>query len=80
MADPLRAIPDAFLGLAPTRGTVCPRCGSPTRAMANGRSRMDICGQCGTLEVTDPAGLTLFSMHGLEVPKAVIRGEKAPQH
>lgn len=73
MADPLRALPDALLGLAPTRAAACPRCGSPTSALANGRGRLDICARCGTFDMTSPEGLTLFSLKGLELPQAVLK-------
>jgi ribosomal protein S27AE len=75
MADSLRALPDALLGLAPTRATACPRCGSPTSALANGRGRLDICARCGTFEMTSPEGMTLFSLKGLELPRSVMKVE-----
>ncbi|MEA3199410.1 MAG: hypothetical protein QOE90_838 [Thermoplasmata archaeon] len=73
MPDPLRAVPDALLGLAPTRSTACPRCGSATSALANGRGRLDICTHCGTFEMTNPEGMQLFSLKGLELPRAVLK-------
>jgi len=33
-------------------------------ALANGRSRLDLCAHCGTLDLSTPDGLELFSMKG----------------
>lgn len=64
MRSPLH---DAFSGLAPTRANSCQRCGSPTLSFANGRSRLDICQECGTAEGTTHDGLDLFRMDGLKL-------------
>lgn len=60
--EPLR---DALSGLAPARAASCPRCGMPTIAFANGRTRLDICQACGTAEATTAEGLELFRMRDL---------------
>lgn len=70
MPDPIRGLPDTLLGLAPARGATCPRCGAATSALANGRGRLDICGRCGTFEMTSAEGMPLFSLRGLELPRA----------
>ena len=73
MAEPKRVLPEALTGLAPARAANCPRCGSPTSALSNGRGRLDICARCGTLEMVTPEGLELFSMKGLSLPRAVLK-------
>lgn len=70
--DP-RAVPEMLVGLAPTSSGACARCGLPTRALANGRGRIEICGGCGTLEVQSSEGLDVWSLRGTPagLPRAV---------
>jgi len=77
MVEPRRSLPEALAGLAPARGTSCPRCGAPTSALSNGRGRLDICQHCGTMEMVTPEGLELFSLKGLELPRAVVKVDRA---
>lgn len=65
---PPHHLPEALSGLHPASPASCPRCGSPTAALANGRGRLDICGKCGTLEMTTHEGLEVFSLRGMELP------------
>lgn len=62
-----RLVPDLLLGLAPATAGACGRCGRATRALANGRSRVDICGACGTMDVQSRDGLDVWSLRGTPV-------------
>lgn len=73
MPSPLE---DVLAGLAPARSALCPRCGKPTLALANGRGRLDICQKCGIAEGTTTEGLELFSMRGLDVRPPSLRKDK----
>ena len=64
--DP-RAVSDMLVGLAPAAAGACPRCGRATRALANGRGRLDICAPCGTLEVHSAEGLDSWTLRGTPV-------------
>jgi hypothetical protein len=61
-------LPEALSGLHPASPVSCPRCGTPTSALANGRGRLDICQKCGTFEMTTHEGLEVFSLKGMELP------------
>lgn len=60
-------VPDVLIGLVPAVAGACHRCGASTRALANGRGRIDICGSCGTVDVRSPEGLELLSLRGTSV-------------
>ena len=64
--DP-RAVPDMLVGMAPAPSGACPRCGRATRALANGRGRLDICSSCGTMDLASPEGLDVWSLRGTPV-------------
>lgn len=60
--DP-RVVRDVLTGLAPAgEGHPCPKCGRGTRALANGRGRLDICVDCGTLELRSSEGVELLRL------------------
>lgn len=59
--DP-RIVRDVLTGLAPTAAATCPRCHASTRALANGRGRLDICDACGTLELRSSEGVDLLRL------------------
>lgn len=61
-------LPEALSGLHPASPQTCPRCGSATAALANGRGRLDICQKCGTFEMTTHEGLEVFSLRDLNLP------------
>lgn len=61
---------DALTGLAPAASARCPRCGSATTALANGRGRLDLCEGCGTVEFVTPEGLQIFRLQGDGWPAA----------
>jgi hypothetical protein len=63
--DP-RLVRDVLTGLAPTTGATCHRCHEPTRALSNGRGRLDICSSCGTLELRSSDGVDLLRLHAAE--------------
>ncbi len=67
MVDTPFRISDVLAGLAPALGASCPRCGIRTSAFANGRGRLDFCAPCGTIDVANPEGLSLFSMKDLNL-------------
>lgn len=69
LPSPVNPLRDALSGLAPTRSTSCPRCGTPTVAFANGRSRLDICQACGTADATTAEGLDLFRWSALKMER-----------
>jgi tRNA(Ile2) C34 agmatinyltransferase TiaS len=74
MGAPGPRIPDFLMGLAPAASSTCPRCGSRTAGLSNGRGRLDFCAQCGTLEVASPEGLPVMRMQDLTlhtVPKRI---------
>lgn len=60
----LDRVPDALIGLVPASSGVCHRCGAATRAVANGRGRIDICGACGRLDFQTSEGLEFLSLRG----------------
>lgn len=76
--DSALRIPELLMGLAPAAGSSCPRCGSRTSALANGRGRLDFCSSCGTLELETPEGLTLMRMRELGAPRAASSSATAP--
>ena len=59
---PVPHLPEALSGLHPVSPHPCPRCGTPTAALANGRGRLDICQRCGSFELVGHDGLEIFSM------------------
>lgn len=61
-------LPEALSGLHPAASHPCQRCGTPTAALANGRGRLDICGKCGTFEMTSHEGTELFSLRDMSLP------------
>lgn len=65
---PAPHLPEALSGLHPATSAPCPRCGTPTAALANGRGRLEICGKCGTFEMTTHEGIELFSLRGMALP------------
>ena len=68
MAPPLPHLPEALSGLHPVSPSACPRCGSSTAALANGRGRLDICQKCGTFEMTTHEGIEVFRMQDPTLP------------
>lgn len=67
----MRTVPhlsEALSGLHPASSHPCPRCGIPTAALANGRGRVDICGRCGTFEMTTHEGIEVFSLRDMALP------------
>ena len=78
--DP-RAVPDMLVGMAPAPSGACPRCGRTTRALANGRGRLDICSSCGTMDLASSEGLDVWSLRGTPVaapPVARLRRPDEP--
>lgn len=70
MAEPGPRIPDLLMGLAPAASSTCPRCGSRTSGLANGRGRLDFCAACGTLDVMNPEGIGVLSLRNLDLARA----------
>lgn len=72
---PVGDLPLALSGLHPVAPHPCPRCGTPTAALANGRGRLDICGKCGTFEMVSPEGLEIFSLreHARDLTLPMVR-------
>lgn len=65
---PVPHLPEALSGLHPASPHPCPRCGTPTAALANGRGRLDICQKCGTFEMQSHEGIELFSLRDMGLP------------
>lgn len=71
--DP-RIVRDVLTGLAPAgEGNPCPKCGRSTRALANGRGRLDICADCGTFELRSSEGVELLRLSA-RLPRDVRAG------
>lgn len=68
--EPPNPIPELLMGLAPAGASNCPRCGSRTSALANGRGRLEFCAQCGTLDIETSEGLSLLRLRDLSLPSA----------
>jgi ribosomal protein S27AE len=64
---------DLLAGMHPASSGSCQRCGATTTALANGRGRLDICGRCGTFDLTTPEGIEVFSLRDLSLPTATRR-------
>lgn len=75
--DPM--LPDMLVGLAPTASGACPRCGRSTRALANGRGRLEICGSCGTVELSSSEGLDVLTLRGTPLAPASPPRLKRPE-
>lgn len=61
---------DLLAGMHPASSSACPRCGGSTTALANGRGRLDICGRCGTFDLSTHEGTEVFSLRDLSLPAA----------
>lgn len=76
--DP-RAVPDMLVGMAPAASGACPRCGRATRALANGRGRLDICSSCGTFDLHSAEGLDTWTLKGTPVAVPVASRPRRPE-